>query len=300
MHLAGQAERGTDGERGYAMAALLVALSIMAVMFTVVMPVWKQTAQREKEEELVFRGKHTSTRSACSSASSRTPTRRTSTCSSSSGSCARSSRTRSPTTTSCRSRRGRACPARLSSPAASAARPDRRLPAARQTSPPRPRSRAPDASAVRPTAPVARADGGRHSGRDEQEQGSIDSPLQRTRPLQRVGLRLHSAAAGRRRRRRRIDNARSRRSARPARPAARSSRARRHPARPAGTRPDRSRTVPAPRRTEFPRPRPAFGPAARRRCPPADGGRGARRGRSADVMTSKVGRWPTARPVPVQ
>ena len=39
------------------MAALLVALSIMAIMFTVVMPVWKQAAQREKEEELVFRGK---------------------------------------------------------------------------------------------------------------------------------------------------------------------------------------------------------------------------------------------------
>jgi type II secretory pathway pseudopilin PulG len=39
------------------MAALLVAMSIMAVMFTVVMPVWKQTARREKEEELVFRGK---------------------------------------------------------------------------------------------------------------------------------------------------------------------------------------------------------------------------------------------------
>ena len=39
------------------MAALLVAMSVMAIMFTVVMPVWKQTAQREKEEELVFRGK---------------------------------------------------------------------------------------------------------------------------------------------------------------------------------------------------------------------------------------------------
>ena len=39
------------------MAALLVALSIMAVMMTVAMPVWKQNAQREKEEELVFRGK---------------------------------------------------------------------------------------------------------------------------------------------------------------------------------------------------------------------------------------------------
>jgi len=38
------------------MAALLVALGIMAVMMTVAMPVWKQAAQREKEEELVFRG----------------------------------------------------------------------------------------------------------------------------------------------------------------------------------------------------------------------------------------------------
>jgi type II secretory pathway pseudopilin PulG len=39
------------------MAALLVAMSIMAIMLTVAMPVWKQTSRREKEEELVFRGK---------------------------------------------------------------------------------------------------------------------------------------------------------------------------------------------------------------------------------------------------
>jgi type II secretory pathway pseudopilin PulG len=38
------------------MAALLVALSIMAVLATAVMPVWKQMSQREKEEELIFRG----------------------------------------------------------------------------------------------------------------------------------------------------------------------------------------------------------------------------------------------------
>jgi len=38
------------------MAALLVAMSIMALMMTVVMPVWKHATQREKEEELVFRG----------------------------------------------------------------------------------------------------------------------------------------------------------------------------------------------------------------------------------------------------
>jgi len=38
------------------MAALLVAMSIMAVMMTVAMPVWKHQVQREREEELVFRG----------------------------------------------------------------------------------------------------------------------------------------------------------------------------------------------------------------------------------------------------
>lgn len=39
------------------MAVLLVAMSVMAVMMTVAMPVWRQAAQREREEELVFRGK---------------------------------------------------------------------------------------------------------------------------------------------------------------------------------------------------------------------------------------------------
>jgi len=38
------------------MAALLVAMSIAAILMTVAMPVWKQMAQREKEEELIFRG----------------------------------------------------------------------------------------------------------------------------------------------------------------------------------------------------------------------------------------------------
>src|SRR6266849_849464 len=45
-----------QSENGYAMAVLLVAMSIMAIMMTVAMPVWKQIATREKEEELVFRG----------------------------------------------------------------------------------------------------------------------------------------------------------------------------------------------------------------------------------------------------
>jgi type II secretory pathway pseudopilin PulG len=38
------------------MAALLVSMSIVALLMTAVMPVWKQMVQREKEEELVFRG----------------------------------------------------------------------------------------------------------------------------------------------------------------------------------------------------------------------------------------------------
>jgi type II secretory pathway pseudopilin PulG len=48
--------RGQDGERGYAMAALLVALAIMAILMTIAMPVWRHEARREKEAELVFRG----------------------------------------------------------------------------------------------------------------------------------------------------------------------------------------------------------------------------------------------------
>jgi len=55
MGLAGQAA-SKKNQQGYAMAALLVAMSIMAIMMTVVMPVWKQAAQREKEAELIFRG----------------------------------------------------------------------------------------------------------------------------------------------------------------------------------------------------------------------------------------------------
>jgi type II secretory pathway pseudopilin PulG len=57
MDLAGQAERTRGTQAGYAMAALLIALSIMSVMLTVAMPVWKQTSRREREEELIFRGK---------------------------------------------------------------------------------------------------------------------------------------------------------------------------------------------------------------------------------------------------
>jgi type II secretory pathway pseudopilin PulG len=55
MGLRGQGSR-VNGERGYAMAALLVALAVMAILMSVAMPVWRQQARREKEAELVFRG----------------------------------------------------------------------------------------------------------------------------------------------------------------------------------------------------------------------------------------------------
>jgi type II secretory pathway pseudopilin PulG len=44
------------GERGYAMAALIVGMAIIGLMATIALPVWTQAAQREKEAELVFRG----------------------------------------------------------------------------------------------------------------------------------------------------------------------------------------------------------------------------------------------------
>lgn len=55
MGLRGQGSRWND-ERGYAMAALLIALAIMAILMSVALPVWRQEARREKEAELVFRG----------------------------------------------------------------------------------------------------------------------------------------------------------------------------------------------------------------------------------------------------
>src|SRR2546430_3712369 len=47
---------GASENRGYAMAALLVGMSIMAVFLSMALPAWKTLSQREKEEELVFRG----------------------------------------------------------------------------------------------------------------------------------------------------------------------------------------------------------------------------------------------------
>lgn len=41
---------------GYAMAALLVGMTIMAVFLTIALPAWSTAAKREKEAELIFRG----------------------------------------------------------------------------------------------------------------------------------------------------------------------------------------------------------------------------------------------------
>lgn len=49
-----QLTRDSDA-RGYAMAVLLVALAVMMTLMTMAMPVWRQQARREREEELLFR-----------------------------------------------------------------------------------------------------------------------------------------------------------------------------------------------------------------------------------------------------
>jgi type II secretory pathway pseudopilin PulG len=55
MHLEGQYERRARPDAGYAMAVLLAGIAIMGVVWTLVVPVWKQQIQREKEAELIFR-----------------------------------------------------------------------------------------------------------------------------------------------------------------------------------------------------------------------------------------------------
>jgi type II secretory pathway pseudopilin PulG len=56
MRLAGQGKRPLRTEGGYAMAALLVGLAVMAVLMSMAMPVWSHMVKREKEEELIWRG----------------------------------------------------------------------------------------------------------------------------------------------------------------------------------------------------------------------------------------------------
>ena len=60
LQTAGPVDRRADhrvvSPDGYAMAVLLVGIAIMGIMMAVAMPVWHQAIQREKEEELIFRG----------------------------------------------------------------------------------------------------------------------------------------------------------------------------------------------------------------------------------------------------
>ena len=50
------AQETSRDERGFAMAALLVALVIMSVAMSVMLPVWRTLSVREREEELIWRG----------------------------------------------------------------------------------------------------------------------------------------------------------------------------------------------------------------------------------------------------
>lgn len=50
-------ERGPrSSEAGYNMVVLMVAVTLLSVFTAVALPMWSQVAQREKEEELIFRG----------------------------------------------------------------------------------------------------------------------------------------------------------------------------------------------------------------------------------------------------
>src|SRR5206468_13091689 len=48
---------GRSVERGHALLIIVVTIAIMIVSTTVAMKVWSTVIQREKEEELIFRGK---------------------------------------------------------------------------------------------------------------------------------------------------------------------------------------------------------------------------------------------------
>ena len=47
---------GRSTDAGYAMAGMLVAIAIMGIVMSMIMPTWRTWAQREREAELIFRG----------------------------------------------------------------------------------------------------------------------------------------------------------------------------------------------------------------------------------------------------
>ena len=55
MHVEAR-QRVRRHEGGYAMVALLVAMSVMGIMMSVALPAWTTAVRREKEAELIFRG----------------------------------------------------------------------------------------------------------------------------------------------------------------------------------------------------------------------------------------------------
>ncbi|HEY8551474.1 MAG TPA: hypothetical protein VIL35_16065 [Vicinamibacterales bacterium] len=63
MHLGGQyavtvhpgTRRTGRSDAGYAMAALIAAIAVMGIFWSMAIPVWRHAAQREKEAELIFR-----------------------------------------------------------------------------------------------------------------------------------------------------------------------------------------------------------------------------------------------------
>jgi type II secretory pathway pseudopilin PulG len=48
---------GPPRNGGYAMIALMIAISVLAVFLLMAVPLWQTTMQREAEEELLFRGR---------------------------------------------------------------------------------------------------------------------------------------------------------------------------------------------------------------------------------------------------
>ena len=45
-----------ESNKGFTLAALMVAIGVMAIMLAVAATIWSRVAQREREEELIFRG----------------------------------------------------------------------------------------------------------------------------------------------------------------------------------------------------------------------------------------------------
>ena len=53
---AGPGTRVPSGEGGYAMAALVAAVTIMLIVMAAALPSWKYVMKNDREEELLFRG----------------------------------------------------------------------------------------------------------------------------------------------------------------------------------------------------------------------------------------------------